>query len=562
MPQVHILLPKRCMSARIARLLIVDDEVNARLGLAELLRGEGYEVETARDGRNALDKLDAFAPDLVLTDLLMPTMDGIELTKQLRARVDPPDVVVMTASSTVASAVSVMIAGAADYLVKPIDFNELLLTIDRVMEHRNLQRELRQTNEREHFLFDAGVKLNASLESTVVANTIAMLGVPLLGEGCLLDLVSVTGQVSCGAWAHSDPLVLGDLDRAFGGAPRAPLVARPLADVIVSGCSLRANAVDAWFATSDLSLVRQLRIRSTLIVPLTLGVRQLGALTFFRSDDRTHTAYEVALAEELARRSALALVHARLYEQARDAIALRDHTLEVVTHDLRSPLQTIALAATGLREDEVTASQWTKGHAVDKILRAADLMERLIEDLVDFENIATGRLSMVAKPQNVASIVEQSAASSAALATSRNIHLTSEIASGLPRIQCDRDRILQVIGNLLSNALKIAAPGDAVCLGAKLRDREVVFSVSDTGPGIAIADQERLFERYWRSPTAGYRGTGLGLAIARGIVEAHGGRIWVDSELGRGTTFYFAVPLAEASRTEPMNQSSKPVLSQ
>src|SRR5664279_352542 len=500
------------MSARSARILIVDDQVSTGLELAELLGGEGYEVETVRDGRKALATLDTFAPDLVLTALSMPTMDGIELTKQLRARVEPPEVVVMTASSTVASAVSVMVAGAADYLVKPIDFNELLLTIDRVIEHRNLQRELRQTNEREHFLLDAGLQLNASLESTVVANAIGMLGVPLLGKGCFLDLVAVNGQVSCAAWAHSDAVVLGELDRAFGGAPRAPLVARPLSDVIVSGCSLRANAVDAWFATGDLSLVRRLRIHSVVIVPLTLGVRQLGALTFFRSDDRPHTDYEVALAEELARRSALALEHARLYERAQVAIALRDHTLEVVTHDLRSPLQTIALAATGLREDEITASRWTKGHAVDKILRAADRMERLIEDLADFESIATGRLSIVAKPQNVASIVEESTASSAALATSRSIDLTSEIASGLPRVQCDRDRILQVISNLLSNALKIAAPGDSVCLGAKLRDREVVFSVSDTGPGISPADQDRVFERYWRSPSAGYRGTGLGLA--------------------------------------------------
>lgn len=548
------------MSARTARILVVDDEVNARIALAELLQGEGYDVETARDGLDALAKLESFTPQLVLSDLAMPRMNGLELTKQLRARTDPPDVVVMTASSTVASAVSVMLAGGADYLVKPINFDELLVVIDRVIEHRWLQRERSEAREREHFLFDAGIALNASLESTVVANTVAMLGVPRLGDGCLLDLVAVDGRLSCVAWAHSDALALEELERTFGGTPRAPLVARPLADAITSGSALRANAADAWFAAGDLSLVRRLRIRSTVIVPLALGMRQLGALTLFRTDDRRHTDHDVTLAEELARRSALAIEHARLFEQEREAVALRDRTLEIVTHDLRSPLQTIALVATGLRDDEMKASRWTKGDAIDKILRAADRMERLIEDLVDFESIATGRLSILAKPHTVASIVEESTASGAALAASRNIRLTSEITSGLPRIQCDRDRILQVIGNLLSNALKIAAPGDAVCLGAKLRDREVVFSVSDTGPGIAIADQERLFERYWRSPNAGYRGTGLGLAIARGIVEAHGGRIWVDSELGRGTTFSFAMPLAEASRTETVNASSKLVI--
>lgn len=535
--------------ARTGRILVVDDEMSARIALAELLQGEGYEVETARDGLDALAKLESFTPQLVLSDLAMPKLNGIELTKQLRARADPPDVVVMTASSTVASAVSVMLAGGANYLLKPIDFDELLVVIDRVMEHRWLQRERREAYEREHFLLDAGLKLNASLESNVVASAVAMVGVPRLGEGCLLDLVAVDGRVSCVAWAHSDALALEELDRTFGGAPRAPLVARPLADVIASGSSLRADATDAWFAANDLSLVRRLRIRSTVIAPLALGLRQLGALTFFRTDDRQHTDHEVALAEELARRSAVAIEHARLYEQARDAVALRDHTLEIVTHDLRSPLQTIALAATSLRDDEMSASRFSRGHAIETIERATERMDRLIGDLVDFESIATGRLSIVATPHAVTRIIAESTASYAALAAARNIRLTDEISADLPRIQCDRDRILQVIGNLLSNALKIATPGETVGLSAKLGDREVVFSVSDTGPGIPIADQERLFERYWRSPNAGYRGTGLGLAIARGIVEAHGGRIWVDSKVDRGTTFYFTVPLA-APHTE------------
>ncbi|HEX7836491.1 MAG TPA: ATP-binding protein [Kofleriaceae bacterium] len=119
----------------------------------------------------------------------------------------------------------------------------------------------------------------------------------------------------------------------------------------------------------------------------------------------------------------------------------------------------------------------------------------------------------------------------------------------MPLIRCDRDRVLQVIANLLSNALKIVNQGGSVYLRVKQRENEVVFSVADTGPGIALAEHAHLFERYWRSPQASYPGIGLGLAIARGIVEGHGGRIWADSELDRGATFFFTIPLAASPQT-------------
>jgi DNA-binding NtrC family response regulator len=133
---------------RTGRILVVDDEVNARTALAELLRDEGFEIETAADAFKALGKYEAFSPHVVVTDLKMPGMDGIELVKKLRAMEDPPVVVVMTAFGAVQSAVEAMRAGAADYLTKPLNFDELLVVIDRVMEHIALKRETRQLRAR------------------------------------------------------------------------------------------------------------------------------------------------------------------------------------------------------------------------------------------------------------------------------------------------------------------------------------------------------------------------------------------------------------------------------
>ena len=240
------------------------------------------------------------------------------------------------------------------------------------------------------------------------------------------------------------------------------------------------------------------------------------------------------------------LEHARLYEQARHAVALRDQTLAIVSHDLRSPLQTIMLASTVLGDEEVEgATPSSRALVIEKIQIAADRMDHLIDDLLDFASIEVGQLSIVAKPHEVAALVDESMASFEAMAKKRQVKLTAETPPDMPLILCDRRRMLQVVANLLGNALKIVTPGDSVCLRVNVREREAVFSVSDTGPGIAVTDQKRLFERFWRGPDASYKGAGLGLAIAQGIVEGHRGRIWVESELGHGATFYFTVPLAE-----------------
>ena len=269
---------------------------------------------------------------------------------------------------------------------------------------------------------------------------------------------------------------------------------------------------------------------------------------------RTHAERRGAAAElrrviaesSRAKSDALAGENARLYEQAQRAVRVREQILAVVSHDLKNPLATILMAADALAKSGAPEErQGELPKAVGRIRRAAERMLRLIEDLLDFASIETGHLAIKRQPQDPGLMIQETLASFENIAQEKRQRLTASVEPNLPKVDCDRDRILQVLFNLVGNATNAAAEGGHVTLRVEARGNDLLFAVSDDGPGISEEDLAHLFERYWRGGEAKYMGTGLGLSIARGIVNAHGGRIWVESEPGRGATFLFTVPAAD-----------------
>jgi signal transduction histidine kinase len=174
-------------------------------------------------------------------------------------------------------------------------------------------------------------------------------------------------------------------------------------------------------------------------------------------------------------------------------------------------------------------------------------MEHLIGDLLDMASIHAGKLKIERRSEQVDVLVHEAAEANEPIAAAQGIGFT--IAADLPdlSVECDRERVLQVFSNLLGNAFKFCRRGDGVTLRAVRDGREVRFEVSDSGPGIPVEERPHIFEPYWSAERHGRKGTGLGLFITRGVVEAHGGRIWVESEPGRGTTFFFTLPVAHRS---------------
>lgn len=288
--------------------------------------------------------------------------------------------------------------------------------------------------------------------------------------------------------------------------------------------------------------LRELDPKSLIAVPLLAHGRLVGALILVSTTQAHRYAHgDLSLAERVARRAALAVENAQLYRLAQQAIQARDDVLGIVAHDLRNPLGNILMQATLLRRSGAEPESRSRKLA-ERIERAATRMNRLIQDLLDVTRLEAGHLSVEHARVSAGQVVFDSAESQKALASSASLELQLDVAQDLPEVWADQERLLQVFENLIGNAVKFSDAGGDVTVGAAPRDGEVLFWVADTGAGIATEDLPRLFDRFWQARKPGRRGAGLGLPIVKGIVEAHGGRIWVESTPGRGSTFFFTIP--------------------
>ena len=243
-----------------------------------------------------------------------------------------------------------------------------------------------------------------------------------------------------------------------------------------------------------------------------------------------------ACADVTARRKLDEKLHEAL-QTAERAVSARDEAIAILAHDLRNPLQNISLAANDCP---------TEAQALERrlaiIRRSASAMERLLSDLLDVARIDAGTLAVEKADTDVRLLLDETLELFAAPAANAGIKLVCNVPPGVERVLGDRERLRQVFSNLVGNALKFTARGNHVRIGAALADSSVVFTVEDEGCGIPSEQLAHVFDRFWKAERAKRSGAGLGLAIVKGIIDAHGGRLWLESELGRGTKVSFTVP--------------------
>lgn len=422
--------------------------------------------------------------------------------------------------------------------------------------------ERRRLEERQRFLAEASAALATSLDVQTTLDAIVRLTVPAIAEGCVLELWPPEGDDDDG----STVVAAGESAEQRETLRRRYLAGRyePGASVVTTvrrtGRARRVSLDAGEPPEGSVELSRMLRdvgATAALVMPVKARGSVLGALTLV-SWHRDFDEFDTELAGEFARRAALALDNARLYDASRRASRARDEVLSVVSHDLRNPLSGISMCASVLLDPEPAPPESVRSMA-EVIRESAQWMGRIIQDLLDVSRIEAGRLALERAPVAASSILEAIQDLMRLQVENAGVQLVVEQSNGLPDLDADRERVLQVLMNLLGNAVKFTPAGGSIGVDAALvREASptadepspqsyVRFRVRDTGVGISELNLPHVFDRFWQVHATGRAGAGLGLAIAKGIVEAHGGMIWAESNLGAGTTFAFTIPTVAAS---------------
>ena len=535
------MIPRNAMSGEAAaewpeikrplRILVVEDDELDRRAVRRFLQqcGIATVADEATSAEETLRRIGSSDYDCVLLDYYIPGVNGLALFQKIRDLEANMPVVIFTGRGDEDIAVELMKAGAADYLPKAsLTAERLASSLRHSMELLRAEVARRRAEE----------KLRAEeARFRTLANTIPQLA-------WMADPSGSRNWFNDRWYDYTGT----SLEEVAGFGWRK-LHHPDHADRVIHGMERCFARVEAWEDTHPLRgrdgtyrwfLSRALPIRG-----------EDGAIKSWLGTNTDITEWKIAEAE---RERALALEQQARTEAERASRA-RDEVIAIVAHDLRNPMNTILTAATMI--DQALDEQAEHDMEAAKTPLIADLktydkaiqdsiksMDRLIRDLLDVSRIEAGSFGIRRARVELRALIDETLKLLEPQARAQDITLSSAIAADLRPLHADRERLVQVLSNLLGNALKFTAPGGRISVRALNAESSVQISVEDSGSGIPVADLPHIFDRYWRPDRASRTGAGLGLAICKGIVDAHGGRIWVESTMGHGTTIHFTVPCA------------------
>ncbi|HVG28180.1 MAG TPA: PAS domain S-box protein [Pyrinomonadaceae bacterium] len=414
----------------------------------------------------------------------------------------------------------------------------------------------RRAEEEQKFLSDATTILASSLNYEATLDAVAHMSAAYLADYCLVDLLEDDGAIRRLVAAHRQPAreaAWREMQRRF------PIVSDPqhtVHKVLQTGepdlftemtGEVLARAIPSPAQVEELE---RLGVCSAMTVPLRARGRTVGAISFISAESgRRYRERELRLAEELARRAALAVDNARLYERAQEANRAKDEFLATLSHELRTPLTPIVGWVHLLGGDDAATPDLRHGLAV--IDKNSQALSHLINDLLDMSAIMNGKMRIDRLPVEIDSVLREAVETVRAQADKRGVEIEiSPCAGGGPAVEGDRTRLVQVFWNLLSNAVKFSPDGGRVRVSCDLDAGGLRVRVEDEGVGISQEFLPHVFERFRQadmSPTKLYGGLGIGLSLVHSFVEAHGGEVAAESEgEGRGSRFTVSLPLRNA----------------
>lgn len=465
----------------VEQVLVIDDNDANRYAVARVLKSAGYAVLEAATGGEGLRLVFERRPDLVLLDIRLPDIMGWDVCRAIKSDPDTMLIPVLHVSASFIAdrdRVRGLEDGADGYLVHPVDPSVLLATVRALLRLRKAHEAQRESEQRLKQLVD---------HAPVVLFT-----------------VDAAGRYTC--------FSAGSEFQTLGLRPES-LVGRTIEELHADQPAFIEHARRALAGESSMAelpiLDRLFEIRFT---PLPTG----GC---------------VGVATDVTDRH--------------QAEASREEVLAVLAHDLRSPVAAIRFNLDALERvmTRTEPGRATPHDVIARIRQSAGRAERLISDLLDRAQMESGTFHIDRASLDAVRLVREAAELLMPIANAKGVRFLLDAPSESCALLGDRSRLLQALSNLIENAIKFAPAEDGiVTISLERSEREFEFCVRDNGPGMKEEDRARVFDRFWRRPSERRQGVGLGLAIARGIVEAHGGRIWVESRPGAGAKFCFALP--------------------
>ncbi len=408
----------------------------------------------------------------------------------------------------------------------------------------------KRTEEAQSFLAEAGTLLATSLDYQTTLQSVARLATFVLADWCVIDMAEepTPRRVAMSSTDSSKIKLLGEMQRRYPYGPGRP---HPVLTVSRTGQSeIYPRVPDSLLAgmaydAEHLRMLRELGAKSVMVVPLLARGRTIGVITFAAVESgRRYGPEDLALAEELARRAALAVDNARLYGEAQEAVRLRDEFLSVASHELKTPVTSLRGFAQLIVRQFDSEGQMDPNrvrHALQVIDQQSDKLSRLVSQLLDVSRIEAGRLALEKKVTDVARLVK-GVVETAQASTSRHkitVRVPSEVLALV-----DPLRLEQVVTNLIDNAIKYSPEGGPIHVEVPAPLAETVcLEVADGGIGIPAEHRQGIFDRFYQAHQGAYlAGMGLGLYISRHIVDLHGGRIEVECPPEGGTRFVVCIP--------------------
>jgi PAS domain S-box-containing protein len=478
----------------VPKILVVDDEQRIRDACKMILEEDGYDVMTASDGTKGVDLITAHHFDIILLDLMMPTLSGFDVLANVKSLHPDTVVIVITGYATLEHSVESMKKGAFDFLPKPFTPDHLRVIISKALDHTMALRDIANTSSRLRTMVNRlsdGVMCSNRQQSVVFAN----------------------------------PAFLFML----GCRPGLDTIGRPVGELVVD---TRIRELIKTALQMDQQSTGEVSNEITLPPSNASGERIIDVRCLpFRDRSGINIGVITVLHDITAAR--------RMDQMKSDFVSM-------VSHEIRSPMNSVLMQLQVIMDGlagEVTEKQL-------EILQRASMkiqsLSQMTSELLDLASIESGLTVQKKEPISMDELIREQIQLHLPQVQSQSIELTAELPDDVPLLLADRRNMEEVLSNLITNAIKYTPAGGKICLGLSIDGNYLCIKVSDTGYGITEDEKEKIFERFYRvknQQTRHIQGTGLGLAIVKSLIEAHQGRIEVDSRPDKGSTFSVYLPV-------------------